>query len=115
MSHVIHICESCARAGQPPEGREFAEALRRALEADDGLCGVEVRGAECMNICDDPVSLALRAPGKPAYLFSGIRPQEDLDDVLELLRLYCHAGPKGITDARPAGRLRFCLVGRVPA
>ena len=38
----------------------------------------------------------------------------DLEDAVALCALYREAAP-GIEDARKAGRLRFCLKGRIPA
>ena len=76
---------------------------------------VDVRTESCLNMCDEPLALALRAPCKVAYLFAGLQPDTDLDDTLALIRLYVTAKDGVIADARPAGRLRFCLKGRIPA
>jgi predicted metal-binding protein len=66
-----------------------------------------------MNLCEQPMALGLRAEGCDAYLFSGVI-ADDLDDAAALARLYVDAAQGKITDARPAGRLRHCLVGRIP-
>lgn len=98
----------CAGCGQG-RGAGLAERLRERVPAD-----IEVRLADCLNVCDRPVALALRGPGKDVYLFAGVDPETDLDDALALARLYRDAPGGTIADARPAGRLRFCLLGRVP-
>ncbi|MCG6904620.1 MAG: DUF1636 domain-containing protein [Rhodobacter sp.] len=100
LDRVI-VCGTCAG------GAGFAAALR-----DAGVDGVET--VACMNQCDRPVTLAFRAKGKDAYLFAGIDPVADLADALALVRLYAEAPGGTIADARPAGRLRYCLVGRIP-
>jgi predicted metal-binding protein len=105
------LCACCAAPGKPAAGEGFARALAARL-ADEA--GIVVETTECMNICARPVALALKAEGKPAYLFAGLDPARDLEDAVALCRLYAQAGAEGILDARPAGRLRFCLVGRVP-
>lgn len=87
----------------------MALAVRDALDVK-----VEVVLTPCMNLCDEPVSLALRAPGKMAYLFSGTGP-DDVKDIAALAKLFVEAEGGVIEDARPAGRLRFCLKGRIPA
>lgn len=51
--------------------------------------------------------------GKDVYLFAGVG-AGDVDDAVALVRLYGEAPGGTITDARAAGRLRECLVGRVP-
>ncbi|SFM05810.1 DUF1636 family protein [Shimia aestuarii] len=109
MGDVVYICDTCAAPGEAPEGAGFAADLRMAAPVE-----VEVRTTSCLNMCDAPLALALRGSGKVAYLFSGVRPAEDVADTLALLKLYRDAPDGVIQDARPAGRLRFCLQGRVP-
>lgn len=106
------MCESCAAPGEVPAGATLAAALGRRL---GDLATLEVELGGCMNQCGAPVALALRAEGRPAYLFAGLDPAGDLDDAEALCRLYHASGRDGIADARPAGRLRHCLVGRIPA
>lgn len=80
------------------------------------LRGADVEGVEtveCMNQCDRPVALALRGAGKDVYLFAGVG-TGDVADAVALARLYRAAEGGRIADARAAGRLRMCLVGRVP-
>lgn len=110
MADIVYVCDTCAAPAEAPKGAAFAGALRAAEPK-----GVEIRTVSCLNMCNAPLALALRAPGKVAYLFSGVQPDTDVADTLALIRLY-RAAPDGvITDARPAGRLRFCLAGRIPA
>ena len=100
MSDRVIICQTCNG------GPELARALRDRVE-------IPVEEVECLNICDNPVSMALRGPGRDVYLLAGIQ-DSDLDDAEALVALWL-SDPQGkIEDARPAGRLRFCLVGRVP-
>ncbi len=75
---------------------------------------VQVETTDCMNVCDSPVSLAVRAEGKAAYLFTGVDPDAP-EDVAAFAKLYAESPDGQIMDARPAGALRFCLVGRIPA
>lgn len=59
--------------------------------------------------------MALQSTGRATCFFAGVDPQADVADIVSTIRAYLDA-PKGwIEDARPCGRLRFCLVGRVPA
>ena len=102
MDRLI-VCRTCAG------GADFAAAIQARVPA-----GVRVETVECMNLCETPVALALRGPGKDAYRFAGIDPARDRADALALARLYREAPDGRIADARPAGRLRQCLVGRVP-
>ena len=76
--------------------------------------GIALEQVDCMNQCDTPVSLALRGEERDVYLFAGVDPARDVEDALALAQLYRDAPGGTITDARPAGRLRFCLTGRVP-
>ncbi len=110
MTNVVFICETCClKDGQMP-GVQFAAQLRDHLVSDDA----EVRLTACMNMCDEPMSLSLRANGKTTYLFAGVE-ATDVADAAALVRLYIAAHDGEITDARDAGRLRMCLRGKVPA
>lgn len=109
MGPRVIICDTCAAPGESPQGEAFAKALRNLVPD-----GVSVETTSCMNQCDRPVSLALRGEDKDIYLFHSVDPARDLDDTLALIRLYAEAEGGTITDARPAGRLRHCLTGRVP-
>ena len=108
MTHRLFICETCLDEAGATPGPDLAEAVRGKVAED-----VEVVLTPCMNICDEPVSLALRAPGKMAYLFAGVKAGDEAD-IVALTELYRAAEDGIIEDARPAGRLRFCLKGRVP-
>lgn len=105
----VIICDTCAAPGEAPQGAEFAQTLRLHVGSD-----VQVETTSCMNQCARPVSLALREEGKDIYLFHSVDPARDLQDTLALIALYCEAEGGTISDARPAGRLRHCLSGRVP-
>lgn len=99
MADRFIVCTGCAGG----------EALAAKLE---GVVAVE--RTDCMNVCDAPVSLAVRAEGKAAYLFTGVDPDRP-EDIAAFAELYAAAPEGQIADARPAGELRFCLVGRIPA
>ncbi|WP_204112868.1 DUF1636 family protein [Shimia biformata] len=113
MTDTVIICETCRTPSGDAQGLGFAKALRAALDAQ-GRRDIAVETVACLNICDEPVSLALRGDGKETYLFAGVDPSADLDDAVALAGLFAEADSGVITDARAAGRLRFCLRGRVP-
>ena len=103
MSVVLRLCRTC-------EGPDWA-MLRAALKDLD----VRIVPQDCMNGCADPVSMALQAPGRATYFFTGIDPEADAADIVATIRTYLEAPDGWIGDARPCGRLRLCLRGRVPA
>jgi len=76
---------------------------------------VKLTPQACFGACDAPVSLSLQAPDRATYLFSGVDPDADATDIVATVRAYLDAPQGWIEDARPCGRLRHCLVGRVPA
>ncbi|HVG49166.1 MAG TPA: DUF1636 family protein [Rubellimicrobium sp.] len=80
-----------------------------------GSAGVEVRLVECLNACGAPLALAVTGEGKATYLFGGLDPEEQVQEVLAFAALYREAPEGEVADARPCGRLRFCLRGRIPA
>ena len=105
MRPRIIICETCAGDDGLCHGSEIAKALRGRVE-------VAIETVACLNVCDEPIAVALRDETKDAYVFAGVLPS-DTDDLAALCDLYTKAEPT-IEDARPAGRLRFCLKGRIP-
>ncbi|MFC3630070.1 DUF1636 family protein [Paracoccus angustae] len=103
----IHICRSCG-------GGNWA-ALLAAIDAADLPVPVRINEQACMNGCARPVSLALQSQGRATCFFAGVDPCDDAADIVATLRAYLAAPAGWIEDARPCGRLRHRLVGRVPA
>lgn len=104
---ILRCCATC-------EGPGWA-ALRAALEEASFDVPVEFATQACMNACSRPSSLALQGVGRATYFFDDVKPEEDVEDILATIRTYIGAPAGWIEDARPCGRLRFCLKGRVPA
>lgn len=97
------ICAECGGTGT---------VLREVLAAR--LEGVAVEMTGCLGVCADPVTLAAQADGRATYVFSGLG-AGDAAEVAAFVAAY-RAAPAGwIEDARPLGRLRHCMVTRVPA
>ncbi len=107
MGDRITICESC-RSDGPAKGATLADRLRPLVEA-------EVNTTDCMIVCGNPVTVSFRAEGKAAYLFSGVDPETQAEEVAEFARLYAAADDGLVEDVRSIGQLRFCLIGRIPA
>ncbi|MDN3721950.1 DUF1636 family protein [Roseibium salinum] len=74
-----------------------------------------IETADCMGACEQPISLALQGEGRATYLFAGLSIPDDIEDIVATGRTYLDAENGWIEDARPCGRLRFCLRARVPA
>ncbi|MFT5066476.1 MAG: putative metal-binding protein [Yoonia sp.] len=102
MTKRVTICETCAGPGT-------------ALAAELGdLSGWDVVMHPCLSVCDEPVAMAVQGEGSATYVFAGLT-DADADDVRAFVALYDDALCGWVADARPAGRLRFCLKSRVPA
>ncbi len=108
MADKITICESCRSGDATPRGAALAERLR-------GMVAAEVATTDCMIVCGNPVTVSFRATGKAAYLFSGVDPETQAEEIVEFARLYALADDGIVNDVRSIGQLRFCLIGRVPA
>lgn len=107
-SAILHLCQTC----RPEAAEEARASLQAALDAA-GL-PAQVRDQACMNACERPVSLSLQASGYATYFFTNIDPATDLSDIVATVRHYLDSPNGWIEDARPCGRLRHCLAGRVP-
>ena len=107
--HRVVICSTCDGC----DGKAFAVQVRVAL-AKAGL-DFEVCDFDCMSNCDRPLSVAFKADDKATYLFGDVAPARDLADMVAFARMYANRDDGWIEDARGAGQLRHCLIGRVPA
>lgn len=107
MTRTLTICATCAAVGEAPTGADLAIAL-------GDVTGWDVRMHACLSMCDRPVAIAVQAADKATYLFAGVQ-VGDAADLRAFLDLYDAQADGWVADARPAGRLRFCLTGRVPA
>lgn len=107
---ILRLCATCL----PEIGDARFSQMTRAI-AQAGLKDrVEVVTQDCMNACATPVSLSLQGIGRATYFFAGIDFQDGTGDIVATLHAYL-ASPTGwIEDASVCGRLRYCLVGRVP-
>ena len=103
MAKRLTICGLC-----DGPGKALADAVRTELT------GWEVVIHDCLSVCAEPVSVAAQADGKATYVFAGVQ-DTDAADVLAFAKLYDDSADGWINDARPLGRLRFCLKTRVPA
>ncbi|WEF24760.1 DUF1636 family protein [Paracoccus sp. S3-43] len=99
----VFVCAEC------PGGADRLAAVRAAL--DGAACTVRASG--CLSGCRSGGSVAVRAPGRMAYLFGPVD-GGDRGGLRRFLDLY-HAAPGGeIRDARPLGSLRFKVLARIP-
>ena len=103
MGDRITVCATCREGA----GERLAERL--AAE------GLEVRLVDCLNACGAPLALAVTGDRKATYLFAGLDPEGQAGEVAAFARLFRDAPGGEVLDAREAGRLRFCLRGRIPA
>lgn len=106
---TLRLCASCT-----PETTGADTALRDALQRAGISGSVSIVAQNCFGACGSPVALSLQAQGRATYLFSGVDPNTDQDDIVATAQAYLSAPQGWIVDARACGRLRFCLVGRVP-
>ncbi|WP_406645893.1 DUF1636 family protein [Aliisedimentitalea scapharcae] len=104
------LCTTCKSAAD----RSFRDGLQAALDLRwPGQ--VQLCDQACLNGCANPTTMALQGAGRATYFFAGVQPETDRSDILETVGVYLDAPQGWIEDARPCGRLRFCLKGRIAA
>lgn len=103
MTKRLVICKTC-----DGPGAALADAVREKLPEWDVVMH------DCLSVCAEPVSVAVQAAGRATYVFAGLT-DADAADVVAFTALYDASADGWVDDARPAGRLRFCLKSRVPA
>jgi len=118
LHHTVFICSTCRKDDETtPKGDALAAELKAvfAKSSDVAIRDFKIETFECMSACANPTAISFRAHGKAAYMFSGVDPAKDQQDILAFAKLYIAAKDGWIEDARPCGRLRHCLLGRIPA
>lgn len=99
MGDVVSVCGGCG-----------AGPLAGLLQARLG----DIRVVDCMHVCGRPVAVSFRGEGKAAYLFAGVDVARQVEELVVFAGLYAAAEGGVVEDARPCGRLRLRLVGRIP-
>jgi predicted metal-binding protein len=118
LHHTVFICSTCRKDDETiPKGDALAADMKAvfAKSSDAAIRDFKIEAYECMSACANPMAISFRAQGKAAYMFSGVDPVKDQQDILAFAKLYIAAKDGWIEDARPCGRLRHCLLGRIPA
>ena len=103
---MLHLCQGC--------GRTDLADLESAIDGAFAARQVRIVTQPCMNGCARPVSMALQSADRATCFFAGVDPATDIPDIVATLRAYIDAPQGWIEDARPCGRLRLGLGGRVP-
>ena len=100
MTDRVSVCGGCG-------GAALAGLLQGQLP--------DVTLVDCMNVCGRPVAVSFRGSGKAAYLFAGVDPVAQVNEIVVFAGLYANAKGGIVEDARPCLDLRLCLIGRIPA
>ena len=100
MTDRVSLCGGCG-------GGVLAGLLQARLD--------DVVLVDCMQVCGRPVAVSFRGAGKAAYLFAGVDPVAQVEEIVVFAGLYRDSKSGIVEDARPCGELRLCLVGRIPA
>lgn len=106
---VVKVCTDCM------DNATDLEALSAALASSDLAHQVALQAISCGETCARPARLWLQSDGGASYVFEGLNLTSDNADILATARAYLDAPRGWIEDARPCGRLRFCLTARLPA
>ncbi len=104
------ICSECRNSAPVSLGPIEQELSKLGLNGS-----VSVGISPCLEKCDAPVAMTLQMDGGASYVFSGIDPEQDATDIAATCKAYLDHADGWIQDARPCGRLRYCLTVRVPA
>lgn len=114
MDAKLLICRECGSASDRRAGKP-GDLIRASIESSSLSQQIGIEETGCMNVCDNPVTVALQGNGRATCIFAGVDAAEDIESIIATCRLYLDS-PKGwIKDARGCGDLRFKLVARVPA
>ncbi|MFK5978977.1 MAG: DUF1636 domain-containing protein [Rhizobiaceae bacterium] len=84
----VQVCTLCMETAS----RELYEKL---CEASADLPDIKIEPVECMAVCDDPTTIAFRAPGKWSYVIGGVGANDGVEDVIQAAQAVANS-PLGI-------------------
>lgn len=108
------ICGSCMASVSPNQDHQFRADVAAAIDEAGLADTIAVERGPCMGSCETPITIALQGHDRASYVFSGIKPDQDIPDIINTCRLYADSPGGQILDARPCGRLRHCLRANIP-
>jgi predicted metal-binding protein len=114
----IIVCTTCRPAGAsrelPAAGQVLFEAVQ-ALQHDDPLPGLQLRGVACMTGCSKACTVAFQAAGKPTYFFGDLLADaETAAQVLACARLHAHNADGALPRSQRPERLRGGILAKLP-
>ncbi|MGF0524458.1 DUF1636 family protein [Agrobacterium pusense] len=114
--HQVLVCKGCKRTERHRRpGVSMIANLRDAISATD-FCGqFEVTGTACMGGCDQPCSVAFRAPEKASWLFFNLDPVDDVADIVRFAQLYAALDDGWCRSIDRPGKLADNILARLPA
>ena len=108
---LMRVCSACL----PEDQKQALSCVADAASNSALNSRVQIKSISCGDTCKSPARLWMQSERGAAYTFDGIDLITDQADILATAATYLDS-PKGwIEDARPCGRLRFCLTARIPA
>lgn len=118
-SATIYVCntcrsESCAGEDDERPGAIFARALLQATVAKGLVEKIELKAVNCLSVCKRPCTLAITNQAKFTYVIGDLKPEQDVEAVLEFALKYSEADD-GITKWRERPEVvRKGTVARIP-
>lgn len=108
------ICGSCMASTSPTQDHQFRADVAVAIDEAGLSESITVERSPCMGSCETPITIALQGLERMSYVFSGVKPDTDMADIVSTCRLYADSPGGQILDARPCGRLRNLLRAQIP-
>lgn len=89
---TITVCVACVAGDDPVAGQTLFDRIAEYLGDDSAI---EVRPAECLAVCERPVTVAFQAPDKWTYLLGNVDETVPLEDIVAAARAVAKS-PTGI-------------------
>lgn len=118
QNHKITVRTSCKHKGtECRPGFDLIKMLRAAINAAGNAIpeDFEVSGVACMAGCDRPCTVAYYDSHKATYLFGGIDPAVDIDDLVTFAQQYAYLHDGWCSSVNRPGKLRKSTPARVPS
>lgn len=114
--HQVLVCKSCKRTERHRRpGVSMIANLRGAIAETDFSEQFELKGTACMGGCEQPCSVAFRAPEKASWLFFNLDPIDDVADIVRFAKLYALLDDGWCRSVDRPGKLANNILARLPA
>ncbi|MGF1567517.1 MAG: DUF1636 family protein [Nodosilinea sp.] len=117
---TLFVCQSCHSSeerpdDQPADGAQLLEQLHTLQTGQEHPANLTIQAVECLWTCDKPCAVALSAPHKPTYVFTGLPTDETAAALLQFGQRYLARSTGDVPWKQFPEALQSASIAKIPA